>query len=107
MPKYLLQGTYTQEGMTGLLKEGGSSRQSSVQDIIHNLGGSVESYYFCLGMTDFVVICALPDRKHALALSMAVQATGGINVSITALIEPKEIDEATKIRVGFRAPGAN
>ena len=105
MAKYLIQGSYTQEGTKGLIQEGGSSRKAMVEGLAQNLGGSIDCFYYCLGQNDFVVICTLPDRKSALALSMAVKAAGSANLSLTELIEPQEIDEATKIRVGYRAPG--
>ncbi len=105
MAKFLVQGSYTIEGTKGLIQEGGTSRKTMVEGLASNLGGSIDCFYYCLGQNDFVVICTLPDRKSALALSMSVTAAGGANISLTELIDTSEIDEATKIRVGYRAPG--
>ncbi len=106
MRKYLVQGSYSKSGVKGLLKEGGSKRKALVESLIQNLGGTVECFYYCLGETDFVVICSLPERTSALAFSMAVKATGSANLSLLELIETPEIDKAAKVRVGYRAPGA-
>ena len=43
MPKYLFHSSYTQEGLKGLLKEGGSSRQEAVEQAIKGLGGTLSA----------------------------------------------------------------
>lgn len=105
MVKYLINGSYTIEGTKGLLKEGGTRRQEMITNLIKNLGGNLEAFYYTIGKDDIVVIFEVPDRKSALALSMSVTASGSANVSLTELIDPSEIDEAVKITVGYRPPG--
>lgn len=105
MVKYLIKGSYTIEGTKGLLKEGGTRRQEMVTNLIKNLGGNLECFYYTIGEDDIAAIFEVPDRKSALALSMAVTAGGGANVSLTELIDPLEIDEAVKITIGYRPPG--
>jgi len=105
MNKYLIQGSYTIDGIRGLIKEGGTSRKNIVEELVSNLGGSIECFYYCMGTNDFVIICSLPNRKTALALSLSVKATGGVTLSLSELIDTPEIDEAAKIRVRYRAPG--
>ena len=51
MPKYLIQASYTREGVHGLLKEGGSSRIETVTELIKGMGGTVEAFYFAFGAT--------------------------------------------------------
>ena len=46
MGKYLLQATYTQAGLVGLLKEGGISRRAALASTIEGAGGSLESLYY-------------------------------------------------------------
>jgi hypothetical protein len=43
MAKYLLKASYTPDGTKGLLKEGGSSRKTAVQNAISSLGGKSRS----------------------------------------------------------------
>ena len=105
MPKYLYHGSYTQEGVKGLLKEGGSSRRVAIQALIEGMGGSVESFYFALGKDDLYVIVDLPDQTTATALSLAVAASGAIQLTTVALITPEELDEAAKMTVDYRPPG--
>ena len=42
MPKYLVQGSYTDQGLKGLLKEGGSKRRAMVEQLANEMGGKLE-----------------------------------------------------------------
>lgn len=105
MPKYLYQGSYTQVGAQGLLKEGGTSRKDTVSAMVESMGGSVEAFYFAFGGNDICVIVDVPDHATAAALSIAVGAAGTVNLTTTVLIEPEEIDQAVKKTVSYRPPG--
>jgi uncharacterized protein with GYD domain len=105
MSKYLFQGTFTEQGLKGLLKEGGSGRRQAVEQLTKGMGGKLEAYYFTLGMDDFVVIVDLPSSIDAVAVSLAVNGSGAVKVRTTALMTPEEIDQATKKTVNYRAPG--
>ena len=54
MSRYLIQGTYTAEGAKGLLKQGGTSRRSQIEEMLKGLGGSLEAFYWAakLGKTN-------------------------------------------------------
>ena len=105
MSKYLLQGSYTEEGLKGLLKEGGSNRRQATEQVVKSVGGTLEAYYFAFGDNDFYLIADLPDNVSATALSLVGNATGTINAKVTVLLTPKEVDEATKRTVDFRPAG--
>ena len=105
MPKYLLQGSYTVEGLKGLLKEGGSSRRAAVEQLLQGMGGKLEAFYYTLGDDDVFVIAELPDNVSATAVSLAINATGAVKIKTTVLITPEEVDQATKKTVAYRPPG--
>jgi uncharacterized protein with GYD domain len=44
MPKFLLEGNYTLEGVKGLQAEGGSARLAVATKLVEGLGGKVESF---------------------------------------------------------------
>ena len=48
MPKYLIQGSYSEQGLKGVLKEGGSKRREAAEQSIKGMGGRLEAYYSCL-----------------------------------------------------------
>jgi uncharacterized protein with GYD domain len=105
MSKYLLHGSYTTDGLKGLLKEGGSKRREAADQTIKSLGGTLEAYYFGFGNDDFYAVVDLPDNVSATAASLVGNASGTIKVTVTVLLTPEEVDEATKKSVDYRAPG--
>lgn len=106
MAKFLIQASYTVDGAKGILKEGGSARKAQIGQILEKLGGRLEAFYYAFGESDVVAIFEAPDTATATALSMAVNASGGVKLRTTPLITPEEIDQATKKSISYRAPGA-
>ena len=105
MAKYLIRGSYTSEGVKGLLKDGGSARRAAAEELINGLGGRVEAFYFGFGNHDAYVIADLPDNVTATAVSLAINATGLLTGETTVLMTPEEMDEAVKKNVTYRGPG--
>src|SRR6516164_9064850 len=104
MPKYLCQGSYTEHGLQGLVKEGGSKRQAAVEQLMKEIGGKLEALYFAFGSDEFVIILDLPSNVDMAAVALAAQASGAVKSRITVLLLPEEIDEAAKRHVNFRPP---
>ncbi len=105
MPKYLFHGSYTEEGLKGLLKEGGSKRREATQQLVESVGGTLEAYYFAFGDSDFYVIMDLPDNVSSSAAALIANASGAIKVNTVVLLTPEEIDQAVKKTVDYRPPG--
>lgn len=105
MSKYLYQASYTLDGVRGLLKEGGSSRRTTIEQAVKGMGGTLEAFYFAFGDDDVYVIADLPDEATATALSLTISATGAVNLKTTVLIAPETVDQAAKKTVGYRPPG--
>ncbi len=105
MAKYLVRANYVGDGVTGLMKEGGSKRRAAVEKLFGAVGGQVEAFYYAFGDTDLFVIGDLPDNASAAALSLAVNATGAATTNITVLMTAEEMDAAAKKAPGYRAPG--
>jgi len=79
MPKYLIQGSYSQQGLQVVFKEGGSKRREAAEQLIKGMGGRLEAYYYAFGSDDCVVIADLPSNADAAALSLAVNASRIVN----------------------------
>ena len=105
MPKYLVRASYTEEGLKGLLKEGGSKRREAVEQLIKGLGGTVEAFYYAFGDDDVFFIVDGVDNVSAAAASIVANATGAVTAKITVLLTPEEIDEAVKRTAEYRPPG--
>jgi uncharacterized protein with GYD domain len=105
MPKYLFQASYTQAGLKGLLKEGGSKRREAVEQTVKGLGGTLEAFYYAFGDRDVFAIADLPDDVSTTAFSLMVNAAGTAKVKTIVLITPEEVDQAVKKSVDYRPPG--
>ena len=107
MTKYLIQGSYSEQGLKGMLQEGGSKRHEAAEQLIKGMGGRLEAYYYAFGSDDFVVIADLPSNVDATALSLVVNASGAVQSRTTVLITPEEADQARKKMktVKYRPPG--
>ncbi len=105
MPKFMIQGSYTREGLAGLMREGGSGRKAAVAQLCEQAGGKVDALYWALGEHDVFAIVDLPDAEAATSISMAVNASGAAQVRMTRLLTVEEVDKAAKRTVDYRAPG--
>jgi len=105
MPKYLVQGSYTLDGVKGILKDGGSKRRAAAQQAIQSVGGKLEAIYFTFGQNDVLAIVDLPDNASAAAASLTIGASGALRIHTTVLLTPEEIDQASKKSVTYTPPG--
>jgi uncharacterized protein with GYD domain len=105
MTKFLIKASYTSNGIKGLLKVGGTNRKQTIEKMIADMGGKVESFYFAFGDHDVYLISELPDMASAAALALTINASGSVSVSTTVLIDPADVDKATKLSVNYHAPG--
>jgi uncharacterized protein with GYD domain len=105
MPKYLIEASYTNEGIKGVRSAGGSSRRDAVKAMVDGVGGSLESFHFGFGEHDAYVIADLPNNEAATAVALTVNASGGATVKTTVLLTPEEVDAAAQQSVDYRPPG--
>ena len=105
MAKYLITGSYTAAGTKGLISEGASGRKAAIEKALQGLGGKLEAMYYAFGETDVYLIADLPDAASGLALSLAANASGTVNVRTIPLLTVAEIDGACKKTVGYRGAG--
>jgi uncharacterized protein with GYD domain len=106
VPFYLWQASYTLEGVKGLKKDGGSKRRDVVRQMVEKAGGKLHSFYFAFGDADVYGVAEFPDQASAVALSLAVNASGAVNFRSTVLVSPEEMDAAVKKTVTYSPPGA-
>ena len=106
MSKYLFHGSYTQAGIQGVLKDGGTGRRKAVDALAKSMGGTVECMYWALGKDDFYVIADLPSQAAAAALTATTGAAGSVTISTVVLLTAEDIDEMITLHPTYRAPGA-
>jgi len=106
MPKYLLDVTYTLDGVKGVVAKGGSARKAAAAAAAKSVGGRLESFYFAFGGTDVFAVADLPDNTAAAALALTVTAGGGATVRTVVLLTPDEVDAAAEQKVKYTPPGS-
>jgi uncharacterized protein with GYD domain len=106
MAKYLFHGSYTQAGIQGVLKDGGTGRRKAVDALAASVGGSVESFYYAFGKDDFYLIADLPGHAAAAAVATATAASGSVSISTVVLLTVEDVDESIKLHPNYRAPGS-
>jgi len=106
MAKYLIQVSYTAEGLKGLAKDTASGRKAAVATALKAVKGKLDSFYFAFGSDDAVLIVDAPDNIAAAAISMAVRSSGLVRLRTTPLLTVEEADQALRLPTKYRAPGA-
>ena len=107
MAHYLIQASYTQGGITDLIKNP-QDRAAAVRPVVERMGGKLEAFYYAFGDCDVVILAELPDNASMAALSMAVGAAVAVSTfKTTSLLTMDEAVEAMKKAggTGYRPPG--
>ncbi len=106
MPKYLIQASYTANGLKGLLRDGGTRRRAAVQQLMESVGGKLETLYFGFGSEDVHMIIDAPDNIAVAAATLTAGAAGAAtNVRTSVLLTPEDIDQAAEKTVRYEPPG--
>jgi len=111
MPTYLVEASYTAEGLKGLIRDKASGRKAVVAQALADLGGKLDGIYFTMGERDVLLVCECPDYASVAALGMAAlgmaaSASGVVRTKITPLLTVEELDETIAKGVNYRPPGA-
>lgn len=105
MAKYLVQATYTAEGLQGLIRDKASGRRAAVSRALEAAGGKVEAIYYSFGEYDVILVAELPDNITAAAVSVRVSGSGLVRTKTTPLLTVEETDQALQKTIQYRPPG--
>jgi uncharacterized protein with GYD domain len=105
MSKYLIKGNYIGDGVKGLMADGGTKRVEAATAAIASVGGTLECMYFAFGKTDMFAICDFPDAASATAISLMINSTGAVAISLTPLMTAADVDVAVAKSPSYRPPG--
>jgi uncharacterized protein with GYD domain len=105
MAKYLIETTYTPEGIRALRQDSASGRREAVTRLLQSVEGKLEAFYYAMGDRDVIAIVEVPDAESVAAISLTGSATGLYKVTTTALLSVEEIDRALSRKLAFRGPG--
>lgn len=105
MAKFMVQFSYSKEGLEGLSKEGGTGRRDAINRLVSSLGGKLEAVYWSLGEWDGIVIADFPDHLAVTATAIIVGRAGTARTLCTPLLSPEDIDDVVKRQGLYRPPG--
>jgi uncharacterized protein with GYD domain len=78
---------------------------TAAKELIEDLGGKMESFYFAFGNTDVYAIADFPDNVSAAAAALTVCAGGGATARTVVLLTANEADAAAAKKTTYRPPG--
>ena len=83
MGKYLVQASYTQQRLSGLVQNP-ENRMAVLQEMVSSFGGTIHSADYCFGDYELVRILETPDDTDMAAFAMVTGASGAVtNIKIT------------------------
>jgi uncharacterized protein with GYD domain len=106
MPHFLIEAAYKDTAAKAMIANP-QGRSDVIGKACQSLGGRLISLYFAFGDYDVIVIVELPDNQAAMALAMAVGASGALSkYRTTVLLSPDEAVGAMQKakEVGYSAP---
>ena len=78
MPLFITYASYSHSGVKGLVNKP-SDRSAAVKALIEKAGGKLVALYNTTGSNDVVLVSELADGSDAVAIGMAVAATGALS----------------------------
>ncbi len=78
MPMFITYASYSQSGAKGLIDKP-ADRSGVIKALIEKAGGKLIALYFTTGSNDVVLISEVADGSDAVAVGMAVSASGSLS----------------------------
>jgi uncharacterized protein with GYD domain len=104
MPKFLMQGSLTLDGVRVITQQSATKRAATIGEVAKAAGGKVEAVYFTPGRNEIFVIVELPQESLA-SLVWAVNGSGQVTVTPRRLLSPQEMDETIEKSKNLPVPG--
>ena len=90
MSYYMYQASYTDSAWAAKVSNP-QNRLDTVRPAVENLGGKIETAFYCFGEHDIMFICIFPDNISARAISMAAFSAGNLTaIKVTPLLTIEE-----------------
>ncbi len=101
MPTFIIQASYTQDAIKGLIKSA-AGRRAVIAGLVEKAGGKLKDMYMTTGDYDVVAIADMPDGSNAMAVNMAIAASGAAgNFRTIRGWSPEEFEDIAKQAAGL------
>jgi uncharacterized protein with GYD domain len=109
MPLFITYASYSHSGVKGLVNKP-SDRSGPVKALVEKAGGKVVAMYNTTGTNDVVLVTDLADGSDAVAIGMAVAASGALSrIETVRAWTPSEFkgiaEKAARVSSGYTPPG--
>ncbi len=109
MPLFITYASYSHSGVKGLVNKP-EDRSGAVKAVVEKAGGKVVALYNTTGSNDVVLVSELADESDAVAMGMAVSASGALSKLETVRAwTPGEFkgiaEKAARVVVAYTPPG--
>jgi len=109
MPMFITYASYSHSGVKGLVDKP-SDRSAVIKALVEKAGGKVVALYMTTGPNDVVLVTEVADGSDAVAVGMAVAATGSVSKLETVRAwTPSEFkgiaEKAAKFAGAYKPPG--
>jgi len=110
MPLFITYASYSHSGVKGLVNKP-SDRSVAVKALIEKAGGKLVALYNTTGSNDVVLVSELADGSDAVAIGMAVAATGALSrIETVRAWTPSEFkgiaEKAARVASAYTPPGS-
>jgi uncharacterized protein with GYD domain len=106
MPHYLIEASYSPEGVRGVAEKGGTARREAVSQLISGIGGNLESFYFAFGDADVYAVAELQSDEAAAAVALSINQSGATSIRTVVLLTPEQLDAAANLAPDYKPPGS-
>ena len=109
MPLFISYASYSHAGVKGLVDKP-ADRSAPVKAMLEKAGGKLVALYNNTGAHDVVLVSELPDGSDAVAIGMAVSASGAISkIETVRAWTPSEFkgiaEKAGRVGAAYTPPG--
>jgi uncharacterized protein with GYD domain len=109
MPLFITYASYSHSGVKGLVNKP-EDRSGAVKAVVEKAGGKLVALYNTTGSNDVVLVSELPDGSDAVAMGMAVAASGALSkIETVRAWTPAEfkavVEKAARVASGYTPPG--
>ena len=109
MPLFITYASYSHSGVKGLVNKP-EDRSGAVKALIEKAGGKFVALYNTTGSNDVVLVSELADGSDAVAMGMAVAASGALSkIETVRAWTPSEFkgiaEKAARVAGAYTPPG--
>ena len=92
MPKFVVLSKRTEKGRTISAEENQNRRKAGIE-MVHDVGGEIDSLYYGSGPYHFTAVMDLPDAAALAKLQVAYEGLGLMEVEGYEVFDPAQWDE--------------